>query len=124
HPEVLGAAPPHGASARAAAAGAAYTALVALFPAQKATFDAQLATTLAEFSDDEDDAGSGQAVARGLAWGEIVANAIIAWRSNDGLSAVLPPYVVGPLPAWQPTPSAFASPVWRQFAVMTPWAMT
>src|SRR4051794_28877925 len=46
HPELLSASPPHGASAPAAAAGAAYTALVALFPAQKATFDAQLAATL------------------------------------------------------------------------------
>jgi hypothetical protein len=124
HPEVLGATAPHGASTSAAAASAAYTALVALFPAQKPTFGAQLAATLASLSDDEDDDGAGQAVARGLAWGQTVANAILAWRSTDGFTAVLPPYVVGPLPAWQPTPPAFVSPpVQRQFAAMTPWTM-
>jgi hypothetical protein len=124
HPEVLGATAPRGASARAAAANAAYTALVALLPGQKSMFDAQLATTLASLSDDEDDDGGGQAVARGLAWGQTVANAILAWRSGDGFTAVLPPYVVGPLPSWQPTPPAFAGPVFRQFAAMTPWTMT
>jgi PAP2 superfamily len=124
HPEVIGATAPRGASRRAAAVGAAYTALVTLFPAQKSTFDAQLQATLPKLSDDEDDDGDGQAVARGFAWGETVANAILAWRSNDGFTAVLPPYVVGPLPAWQPTPPAFAPPVFRQFATMTTWAMT
>lgn len=121
HPDVIGADAPHGASARAAAVGASYTALVALFPAQKATFDAELQATLPKFSDDD---GGSKAVARGFAWGETVANAILAWRNNDGFNAVLPPYVVGPLPAWQPTPPAFAPPVFRQFATMTPWAMS
>src|SRR3954470_9766997 len=41
HPERLTTTPSRGASAPAAAAGAAYTALVALFPAQKQTFDNQ-----------------------------------------------------------------------------------
>jgi hypothetical protein len=94
-------------------------------PSQKPAFDAQLAATLASLSDDEDDGGGSQAVARGLAWGQTVANAILAWRSGDGFAAVLPPYVIGPLPAWQPTPPAFvATPVFRQFATMTPWTMT
>src|SRR5690349_6813755 len=51
HPEVLGATAPHGASTGAAAASAAYTSLVAIFPAQKPTFDAQLVSTLASLSD-------------------------------------------------------------------------
>jgi hypothetical protein len=123
HPELIGAAAPRGASKRAAAVGAGYTALVALFPAQKATLDAQLQATLPKSSNDDDEGGS-QAVDRGFAWGETVANAILAWRSNDGFTATLPPYVVGPLPAWQPTPPGFALPVFRQFATMTPWAMT
>jgi hypothetical protein len=123
HPEVIGATAPRGASKRAAAVGAAYTALLALFPAQKATLDAQLEATLPKFSDDEDD-GRSEAVERGFAWGESVAKDILAWRSTDGFTATLPPYVVGPLPAWQPTPPAFAPPVFRQFATMTPWAMT
>jgi hypothetical protein len=124
HPEVLTTSAPRGASAPAAAAGAAYTALVALFPAQKPTFDAQLAATLAALSDDDEDAGTSRPVTRGLAWGETVANAILAWRAADGFTATLPAYIVGPLPSWQPTPPAFAPPVFRQFASMTPWAMT
>jgi hypothetical protein len=53
-----------------------------------------------------------------------VAKAIVEWRGNDGFTATPPPYLVGPLPAWQPTPPGFALPVFRQFATMTPWAMT
>jgi len=117
HPEVLNATAPHGASRRAAAASAAYTALSALLPAQQAAYDAQYAATLASLP-------KSQAVDRGLAWGQTVANAIVAWRSTDGFTAVLPPYVIGPLPFWQPTPPAFAAtPVFRQFATMTPWTM-
>jgi hypothetical protein len=121
-PDLLGeATAPRGASKAAAVAGAAYTALVALLPTQKAMFDAQLATTLSQLSDDS---GTGRAVTRGLAWGEMVANAFLAWRSTDGLAAVLPPYVIGPLPFWQPTLPAFAGPTLRQFAAMTPWTMS
>jgi membrane-associated phospholipid phosphatase len=124
HPEVLTTSPPRGASAPAAAAGAAYTALVALFPAQTATFDNQLAATLAALSDDQD-GGMSVAVARGLDWGATVADAILAWRAGDDVTgALLPPYVVQPLPSWQPTPPLFLMPVARQFATMTPWSMT
>jgi hypothetical protein len=119
HPEVLNATAPPGASRRAAAASAAYTALSALVPSQQAAFDARYAATLASLP-----AGS-QSVARGLDWGQTVANAFLAWRSTDGFTSVLPPYVVGPLPFWQPTPPGFvATPVFRQFAAMTPWTMS
>jgi hypothetical protein len=129
HPEVLPPDAPRGASAPAAAAGAAYTALVALFPAQKPTFDDQLATTLTTLSDDKE-GGTSTAVARGLEWGAAVANAILAWRAGDDVTgALLPPYVQLPLPFWQPTPTPPSSPpcvtpVARQFATMTPWSMT
>jgi hypothetical protein len=124
HPEVITATPPRGASAPAAAIGAAHTALVALFPAQQAKFDSQRDATLAMLNDD-DDGGPSTAVARGYAWGQAVANAILAWRAGDGFSATLPSYVVMPLPYWQPTPPAFAAtPVQRVFANMTPWAMS
>jgi hypothetical protein len=119
HPEVLNSTAPAGASRRAAAASAAYTALSALLPSQHAAFDAQYAASLSSLP-----AGS-QSVARGLAWGQTVANAFLAWRSTDGFLAVLPPYVLGPLPFWQPTPPGFvATPVFRQFAAMTPWTMS
>jgi membrane-associated phospholipid phosphatase len=124
HPEVLGTPAPRRASAQAAGAGAAYTALVALFPALKATFDARLEETLARISYDDDDDDDDDGVGRGLAWGRTVAQAILAWRNTDGFDVVPPPYEVGPLPFWQPTPPAFLLLVARQFATMSPWAMT
>ena len=115
---------PRGASRDAAVANAAYTALVALIPSQKALFDRQLTATLTQISDDPADPG--QSVLRGLDWGETVANAMLAWRAGDGINAVLPPYVVGTSPGdWQPTPPSFAAtPIARQFANMTPFALT
>ena len=115
------AAPP-GASRAAAAAGAAHEALVALFPTQQATFDQRLAETLAQISDDD---GGGQSIASGLAWGKTVADQILAWRATDGFTAVLPPYVpVATAGRWQPAPPGFAGPLFRQFATMTPWALS
>jgi hypothetical protein len=118
---------PHGASRAAAATGAAYTTLVALIPGQKPLFDAQLAATLAQISDDPSDPG--RSVQRGLAWGTTVANDILAWRATDGFAAPPPPYVVGSAPGdWQPTPPLFLqppqAPLFRQFATMTPFALT
>jgi membrane-associated phospholipid phosphatase len=121
HPDLLTTSPPHGASAPAAAAGAAYTALVALLPTQKARFDAQLAETLAALSDDQ--GGTSTAVARGLEWGTAVANAILAWRAGD-FSTPVPDWEPLPLPLWQPTPPQFISPpVYRIFGLMTTWSM-
>jgi hypothetical protein len=112
-----------GASRDAAAAGAAYTALVALIPSQKPLFDQQLAASLAQISDDRFDPG--QSVVRGLDWGQTVANDILAWRATDGFDAVLPPYVGGTAAGdWQPTPPSFGPPLFRQFANMTPFALT
>ena len=113
---------PRGASRRAAAASAAYTALVALIPSQKPLFDQQLAATLAQISGNP--SHPGQSVLRGLEWGKTVANDILAWRATDGINAVLPPYVPGTAPGdWQPTPPLFGPPLFRQFANMTPFAL-
>jgi hypothetical protein len=122
---VAPAAPP-GASRDAAAAAAAHTALAALIPAQKPLFDAQLSATLAQISDDP--SHPGQSVRRGLAWGQTVAGDILAWRAGDGFTAP-PPYTVGTTPGdWQPTPPQFLgppqAPLFRQFAAMTPFALT
>ena len=119
---VAPAAPP-GASRAAAVASAAYTALVALIPSQKPLFDQQLEATLAQLSDDPSDPD--QSVVRGLDWGKTVANEILAWRASDGIAAVLPTYVAGSAPGdWQPTPPLFGPPLFRQFANMTPFALT
>jgi hypothetical protein len=118
---------PRGASCAAAAASAAYTTLVTLIPGQKPLFDAQLAATLAQISDDSSDPG--RSVQRGLAWGRAVATDILTWRATDGFAAPPPPYVVGSAPGdWQPTPPLFLAPpqapLFRQFATMTPFALT
>jgi hypothetical protein len=113
---------PPGASRAAAVAGAAHEALVGLFPAQKASLDLQLQASLARIGGE----GNDQSVARGLAWGEKVADQILAWRATDGFNAVLSPYVPAGLPGrWTPTPPAFVlPPLFRQFAAVTPFAMT
>lgn len=82
---VTDAAPP-GARAEAAAAQAAYTTLMGLFPAKKATFDTQLAASLAQLSGSQ---AASQSITRGREWGEAVAQQILAWRANDGFSQVL-----------------------------------
>jgi hypothetical protein len=117
---------PHGASRAAAAIGTAYTTLVALIPGQKPLFDAQLAATLAQISDDP--SHPGRSVQRGLAWGRTVADDILTLRATD-FATPPPPYVVGSAPGdWQPTPPLFlgppAAPLFRQFANMTPFALT
>lgn len=71
---------PVGASQEAAAAGAAHKALVTLLPNQKALFDRQLALSLAEIND------TPQAEAAGVAFGNFVADTILASRANDGSS--------------------------------------
>lgn len=80
---VTDAAPP-GARPEAAAAYAAYTTLVSLFPAKQAMFDAQLAASLAEIPAGNSKSNS---IAAGRAWGEMVAHQILTWRANDGYSS-------------------------------------
>jgi PAP2 superfamily len=111
---------PAGASRDGAAVGAAYTALVALYPTQKSTFDAKLAVSLAVLGEREN---SG-AVYSGFLWGQQVATVILAWRSTDGITPAPPPFVgsiaVG---QWRPTPPGFASGAAPQFATMTTWVL-
>jgi hypothetical protein len=117
---------PPGARPEAAAAQAAYTVLVALLPAQKTNFDAELAVSLAEIPGSQ---GNSVSIARGLAWGAHVANLILAWRSTDGLTTPLPPYFGGTGPGvWRslPTPTAPDGTLpgaFPQFAILTPFAI-
>jgi len=111
---------PAGASRDAAAVQAAYATLVQLYPAQKATFDARLAVSLAVIGTQE----SAAAIASGRAWGQTVADAILAWRSTDGFTPAPPPFLGGTaVGQWRPTPPAFAPGAGPQFAYMTPWAI-
>ena len=111
---------PAGASREAAAAKAAYTALVQLYPAQKAVLDARLAVSLAELGTRQSPA----AIDGGAAWGETVANAILAWRNTDGFTPAPPPFLGGTgVGVWRPTPPGFASGAGPQYAYMTPWVI-
>jgi hypothetical protein len=48
----------------------------------------------------------------------------MAWRSTDGFSVVLPPFMGGSaIGEWQPTPPAQLPGALPQFATMTPWAI-
>jgi hypothetical protein len=111
---------PAGASRDAAAVGAAYTTLVALYPAQKSTFDAKLAVSLTVLGARE----NGGAVHSGFLWGQQVATLILTWRSTDGITPMPPPFLgssgVG---EWRPTPPGLASGAAPQFATMTPWVL-
>ncbi len=111
---------PAGASRAAAAVQAAYATLLQLYPAQKSTFDARLAVSLARLGARENSA----TISNGRAWGQTVADAILAWRSTDGFTPAPPPFLGGTaLGQWRPTPPAFAAGAVPQFAYMTPWAI-
>ncbi|MEP6912979.1 MAG: vanadium-dependent haloperoxidase [bacterium] len=115
---------PRGASRRAAAIQAAYAPLVKLFPKQKATFDARREASLAAITDDGDFEDS-ESIARGIEWGQTVADDILAWRSTDGFNTPLPPFRGNTAAGqWRPTPPAFAPAVFQQLAITTPFAMT
>jgi hypothetical protein len=116
----VAAAGPAGASRDAAAAQAAYATLVQLYPTQKTMFDARLAVSLASIATHT----SSASLASGVAWGQTVANAILAWRGADGFTPTPPPFlgasIVG---TWRPTPPALAPGAAPQFAYMVPWVM-
>ncbi len=76
---------PRGASRRAAVVQAAYTALVALYPAQSASFATDLEASLAAIVADPA-LEHGESIERGREWGERVAQEILRWRSTDGLN--------------------------------------
>jgi membrane-associated phospholipid phosphatase len=125
-------APHRGASRRSAAIQAAYAVLINLFPSQRTTFDAQRMASLAAIAteddpDDVDPNGSdsdSDSVARGIAWGQTVADDILAWRSTDGLSVVLPPFLGGTAAGqWRPTPPDFRTAVFPQMATLVPFAI-
>ena len=113
---------PKEASARAAAIQAAYVVLLSLLPSQKSTLDAERAASLASLADD--DSSDEMAIARGLVWGELVANDILTWRSMDGFNRVLPPVTGGLAPGqWRPTPPQFLPMANLQVATMTPYVL-
>jgi len=115
---------PRGASRRAAAVQAAYATLVSLFPAQSANLAAARQASLASIASDEAVEHS-QSIARGIEWGQAVAEDILLWRSTDGFTPAPPPFLGGlAVGQWRPTPPGFAPGAAPQFAYMTPWALS
>lgn len=114
---------PRGASSRAAAVQAAYAVLVRLYPTQQAALTEKLQASLDGIASAKA-AENSQSIARGIAWGQSVADAIWAWRSTDGFTPTPPPYNGGNAPGqWRPTPPGFASGAGVQFATMTTWVI-
>ena len=108
---------PRSASAEAAAAAAARTALDALLPSQQPAIDAFFQSSLAQI-------GSGEHVDRGLRFGEEVANAVLAARANDGASATPPVFTPGTGPGeYQLTPPAFAPAGFTQTQHVRPFVL-
>jgi hypothetical protein len=92
---------PPGASRRAAAVAAAYTALVGLFPTRAEALNDRYAASIAALSDDGGDGGLSRE--RGIAWGTHVAQAVLAWRATDGFNASYPPFAGGTaIGQWRP----------------------
>jgi hypothetical protein len=98
------------ASPDAAAIAAAHDTLVALYPANASTLDAQEALSLLAIPD-------GQSKINGIAVGQAAAVAMLTLRANDGSNAIVG-YIPGNDPGdWQPTPSAYLPallPGWGQ----------
>src|SRR5262249_31985791 len=106
------------ASQDAAAAAAAHTVLITLYPNFQALLDTQLQQSLAPIPE-------GAEKAEGLSIGQTVADQILALRSGDGSAAPLIPYVFGDAPGdYQSTPPNFPpQPQFTQWAHVSPFAL-
>ena len=106
------------ASPEAAAVGAAYEALLKLYPTQKTTFDAQRDRSLAEIAD-------GEAKEVGFALGVSVADQILELRSTDGADTAQRPYTPGTEPGhWEPTPPNYAPALLPGWGEVIPFAIS
>lgn len=116
-PMLFGEQGPRHASAEAAAAAAARTALDALLPTQRMAVDGLYTHTLAQM-------GSGVAVRAGIRFGERVARAVLADRAHDGASSTPPVFMPEPGPGeYQLTAPAFAPAGFTQTAHVTPFVL-
>ena len=102
---------PDGASRRAAVSAAAHSALVALFPTRKPQLDdiyeAFLASPAGDDDGEDESSTGGRSRERGIAWGEQVAAAVLAWRAGDGFAGPYPAFTGGAaIGQWRPIPPA------------------
>ena len=92
---------PRRASSQAASVAAAHKILVTYSPAAKASLDARYAASLAKIPD-------GKAKTRGVTFGELAADTLIAQRKHDGRNADIQFTQPAAPGVWRPTPPAFA----------------
>jgi hypothetical protein len=108
---------PRRADATAAAAAAGYTVLANLYPSQQETLGSQFASMLAAVP-------NGYHKYEGVRTGEAVADALLALRADDGSAAAQPPFTPTAQPGrYQPTPPAFAQPVFTQWPLVRPFVL-
>lgn len=107
---------PRGASAEAAAAGAAFTALVKLYPDRGLELVWELLESL-------DQVPNGPGKWKGLAWGARVGRKIYRARRNDGWDSEVEYTPSGEFGRWQPTPPGFLPALLPQWGLVTPWTM-
>jgi vanadium-dependent haloperoxidase-like protein len=104
------------ASPAAAVAAAAHDVLLNELPTRQSALDAAYIVSLSAIPD-------GAAKTDGIAIGQLAASAIIALRSSDGSSAIVP-YTPGIGPgAWQPTPPAFLPALLPGWGSVTPFTL-
>lgn len=109
---------PRGASKRAAAVQAAYVVLLSRFPTQAEELNTKRTASLTAIAD------GGQSLRRGIAWGQTVADQILAWRSTDGFTPAPEAYLGGDAAGqWRPTPTAFAPGAVPQLGTVAPWGI-
>ena len=105
-----------GASPEAAVAAAAHDVLVHELPTRQSALDAAYAVSLSRIRD-------GSSKTRGIAIGQAAAAAIIALRSADGSTDIIP-YTPGTGPgAWQPTPPAFLPAILPGWGSVVPFTL-
>jgi hypothetical protein len=107
---------PASASPEAAASAAAHRVLNAVFPAYSAAFDQQYAAALSAIR-------NGPQKTSAIAWGESVADQILAWRANDNADAVVPAPTAEHPGDWLPTPPLFAPYLLPQWGFVVPFAI-
>src|SRR5437870_8932264 len=108
---------PRSASPDAAAAAAAHTALLSLFPSKESVIDAKFQDSLSQI-------GSSAHVRQGIRVGEEAANALLAARANDGSDSTPSVFVPQSGPGeYQLTPPNFHQPVFTNWSDVRPFAL-
>lgn len=104
------------ASIEAAAAQAARDVLAALYPARVGVFDAELAVSLQGIENNR--------AQQGIRVGQIVAERMLATRTNDGWNVTPPAYALPTTPGnWQPTPPANSAATFTHYPNVLPFAI-